>query len=86
MKHADDETVTMMRARILKVLEIYPRLSPTMLHVGIGPQHKIGTWKPILDSLIKEGLVVQEDIVSLTSTDRHQSYRIISLAPKAEGV
>ena len=77
------ESEEAIKARILKVLEIYPKLSPSMLHIGIGPQLKVSSWHPVLKQLITDGVIVQDELISLTSTDREQVYRVLSLAVRA---
>lgn len=76
-------TSDMIEARILKVLEIYPKISPSMLQIGIGSSLPTAIWKPILEDLVRRGIVVRDEIVSLSSTDRHQVYKVLSLAPSS---
>ena len=62
LKHNSDDII---EARILKVLEIYPKISPSMMQIGIGSSLPTIIWKPILDSLVERGLVIRDEIVSL---------------------
>src|SRR5260370_32502321 len=52
-----DTTAEMIRQRILHVLSIYPKLSPSMLQVGIGTGMPPTLWRPILEQLVKDGAV-----------------------------
>jgi S1-C subfamily serine protease len=74
----------MIKARILKVLEIYPKISPSMLQIGIGSSLPAKMWHPVLETLIEEGVIVRDNIVALSSTDRQQVYKVLSLAPPVE--
>lgn len=65
--------------KILFVLRIYPRISPTMLQVGLGTSVSSKMWRPILDALIRKGLVKQEYVQETSPADRIQSYTVISL-------
>jgi hypothetical protein len=67
------------KAKILKVLEIYPRISPSMLQIGIGPQYKAEAWRPVLEALVSEGLVAQDDIADFSVTGRYQLYKVLHL-------
>lgn len=66
--------------KILHVLDIYPVISPSMLHIGIG---SIPTplWKPILRKLINEGVVLSEELDTTTVTGRNFTYTRLSLVP-----
>lgn len=63
------------RERIKKILSIYPRLSPSMLHTGLGPSTPAQLWKPILQQMVDEGLVKQE-----ITTVGGRSYTTLELA------
>lgn len=75
-----DSTSSSIRDKILKVLEMYPRISPSMLQIGIGSSLPTAIWRPVFDEMIASGTIVQTDIVSFSSTDRQQLYKIIHLA------
>lgn len=73
------------REKILQTLSIYPRISPTMLQVGIGTSITPKMWHPILDSLIEEGLVKREARQAPNNVSgRDQTYTIISLTNTPE--
>lgn len=77
-KSLEDYT-QLLREKIIFGLQVYPYLSPTMLHVFLGTAVSTHVWKPILNDLIVEG-VVQKDEVQLTSPhDRVQSYTVLHL-------
>jgi hypothetical protein len=71
---------TIIREKILQTLSVYPRISPTMLQVGIGTSITPRMWHPILDQLIEEKIVKRETRQSPNNvTGRDQTYTIISL-------
>lgn len=70
----------MFREKIIHVLSIYPRLSNSMLQVGVGTGIPPQLWKPILQSLIKEGVIIESSLSVKTPIDRIQSYTILTLA------
>lgn len=45
--------------RILHTLMYYPKISPTMLQVGIGTTIAPNLWKPVLEQLILDNAVVR---------------------------
>jgi hypothetical protein len=67
------------RAKILLALEIYPFLSASMLNMGIGTSTSGDLWKPILQGLIDEGVVLRTDKNFKNSSGRTQSYTIYHL-------
>jgi hypothetical protein len=67
------------RERILHVLRIYPRISPSMLQVGIGPAIPASVWKPVMEQLIMENLIRRETIPLKGPSGRDNSYTILSL-------
>lgn len=73
------------REKILQTLNIYPKISPTMLQVGIGTSITPKMWHPILDKLIEEGLVKRVARQAPNNVSgRDQTYTIISLAGTPE--
>ena len=76
-KAPDDPEMIMQK--IVHVLTIYPRLSPSMLQIGVGTGLKPSIWKPILERLITNGVVIRTFIQAETPSDRVQSYAILSL-------
>ena len=69
-----------MRIKILHVLSIYPKISATMLQVGIGTGISPDIWHPILERLIIDGLVDKKQVRVMTPKGRDQVYTIISLS------
>lgn len=72
------------RERICHILTIYHRISPSMMHVAIGSSIMSKWWKPILAELIKCGEVKEEHIACLSTTERNQTYTVLSLADKSK--
>jgi len=75
-----DKTVSMIRLRITHTLTIFPKISHSMLQLGIGTGFPPAIWDPVLDQLMAEG-VVKKTSVSATHpvTGRDQTYSLISL-------
>jgi hypothetical protein len=66
-------------SKITHILSIYPRLSPTMLQVGIGTGISPSIWHPVLEGLIERGKVDKTQVMSQSPKGREQTYTIISL-------
>jgi hypothetical protein len=73
-------TDELIRKKITHLLSIYPKVSPSMLQVGIGPSIAPAMWKPILAQLKDLGLVIETQLQAQTHTGRHQTYTIYELA------
>src|SRR5436190_949296 len=67
------------RSKILYVLSIYPKLSPSMLQVGIGPSISPTIWRPILTELVREGLVSKQEEERTSNNGRFHRYDVLSL-------
>lgn len=76
-----NQTEDWIRERISHALSIYPKLSPSMLQVGIGTALAPKIWKPVLETMIKEGVVIKEELSAKTPGNRDLEYTILSLAP-----
>lgn len=74
------DAIQNIQAKIMHVLSIYPKLSPSMLQVGVGPGLTPDIWKPMLANLIERGLVQEETVSKATPTGRKQQYTVISLS------
>lgn len=75
-----DTTMDLVQQKILHVLSIYPRLSMSMLQIGIGTGIPPAIWHPALDTLIAENRVTSEYVkASSPVSGREQSYRVIQL-------
>lgn len=68
------------RHKIKTVLEIYPKVSPSMLQIAIGsPKAKL--WKPVLAGMVEDGIVTTHTVVHLSAAGRPTSFTVISLNP-----
>lgn len=65
--------------RILHVLKIYTRISPSMLHLGIGTSVTSGSWRPVLDGLISNGEVLSKKEYHENISGKVQAYTVLSL-------
>lgn len=68
-----------MRMRILKTLEIFPRLTISMMQTGLGPHHPPKFWRPILNSLLREGQVVHLQEQHQNEKGRYRTVTIYTL-------
>lgn len=68
-----DENV--LATKMIRCLKVYPRLSPSMLHTGIGPAIPSSMWRPVLELLIARHIVKQEQSVAIGG----RTYTILSL-------
>lgn len=74
-----DAAAQNIRDRIMRILHIYPKISPSMLQIGLGTSLPPAIWRPILDTMIAEGIVTREDVHGATGSGRQKSYEIIRL-------
>lgn len=71
--------VSRIKAKILHVLSIYPKLNHSMLQVGIGPSIAPDIWRPVLQALIAAGWVSYREVETTGPTGRSQNAGILSL-------
>jgi len=77
-----NEASTVIRERIIHTLRVFPKLSPSMLNVGIGTSVPGSLWRPELERLKAEGIVIEDTVVMETPARRTQSYTVLSLSPE----
>lgn len=77
-----DASATLVRDRIIHTLLIYPKLSLTMIQMGIGTSIAPALWKPILAAMQDEGIIKLTNCNYSTPSGRWQAYRVYSLAPE----
>lgn len=68
------------RKKIVHILGIYPKLSMSMLQVGIGTGLAPPLWHPVLDNLLLDGVVEKKQFTIQSPSGRNQVYTILSLA------
>lgn len=71
------------RQRILHTLEVFPFLSASMIHVGIGTASPSPIWKPVLQDLVNSGEVVMTEISANAPSERRLAYTIYHLSSRA---
>lgn len=76
----ETEQKAYLREKILHTLKIYPRISWTMLQVGLGPGTSPSLWRPLVNEMIASGELVSEEIEDQTPAGRYQRYLILSRA------
>ncbi|MEB3061026.1 hypothetical protein VJJ74_07700 [Parvimonas micra] len=67
-----DATASLIRARIIHALEVYPFISSSMLHIALGTSTSTMMWRPILMQLEAEGLVTKTEVRVQTPIGRNQ--------------
>ena len=72
--------IELVKARIVHVLRIYPRISPSMMQTGIGPNTPPNIWRPILEEMINEGIVSRTQETNQSETGRWKTSVILSLS------
>src|SRR3990172_6202219 len=76
-----NKMIQSVRDRIIHVLTIYPILSPSMLQVGLGTSTQPGLWRPVLERMIDEGVVIVEEVQLEHPSGRSYPYKKLSLQP-----
>ena len=70
--------------KIVHQLGIFPRLSATMLQMGLGPQTKAAEWKPVLFQMIRRGIIAESMETYITPASRHNVYTIFTLTEEGK--
>lgn len=70
----------LIRDKIRHTLSVYPRISMSMLQIGMGTSLSASIWKPVLRGMIEAGEVVEEQLSAVTPSNRAVTYTILSLA------
>lgn len=73
------------RDRIINLLRVYPKISPTMLSIAMGPQTPAGVWRPIYNDMVKAGELNVETLQQTSAAGRAMQHTIISLNPEIMG-
>lgn len=77
--NSDNSIITAIETKICFVLGIYPRISPTMLQMGLGASFPPEIWKPVLNNMVQQGTITLEEIQLTSPVNRQQTYKILSL-------
>ena len=79
-------TEDMISQRILHTLSIYPKLSMSMLQIGVGTGFPPALWHPVLEMLIRDGKVTRT-LVQATHpvSGRDLQYTILELSTTVNG-
>lgn len=73
-----DTVENMIKQRIAHTLMIFPRLSPSMLQIGIGTGFPPKLWQPVLERMIADGLVKRRQVRATNPVSfREQTYTVI---------
>ncbi len=68
-----------MEKNIVHILSIFPKISPSMLHITLGSSIPKAMWNPSLESLIADGTVMREEHVCSAPNGRSRHYTLLSL-------
>lgn len=74
--------LSLIKARILHALEIFPFLSGSGINQAIGTNTSTALWRPILKRLVADGTVSCTEVVAQTPLNRTQTYTIYHLASR----
>ena len=66
--------------KIVHILTIYPRISPSMLSIHLNGHPVRRDWRMVLDRLIQDDTILRSHLVHLTTTGRNQSHAVLHLA------
>lgn len=82
LKLDDPESMeSILRAKIVHILKIYPKIGPSMLQVGLGTGLMPSLWHPVLNRMIEDGIIEKTQLTtSNPGSGRSQVYTIYSLA------
>lgn len=72
---------TVIEDKILHVLKHFPRVSPSMLQISLGSGIPTALWHPVLEKLIKEGMVHRTQKSVTSPSGRVEAKTIISSEP-----
>jgi len=78
-ENENNKTEHTLREKIEHTLKVYPGISASMLQVGIGTSMPSDFWKPVLEKMIIEGVVVREEVAFATPSRAVRSYVKLSL-------
>jgi hypothetical protein len=76
-----EKMVELIRDKIIYALSIYPKVSHSMLQVGIGTSMPPAIWRPVLEDLKRRGIVIERTVSAKSPAGRDQTHEILSLAP-----
>jgi hypothetical protein len=82
-QYGNESEDSLLRKRMITTLLIYPRISPSMMQVAIGPHHKPYMWRPVLESLIKEGVIERLQESRQSERGRWRTLIILQLSKAA---
>jgi hypothetical protein len=76
--HLPDE-LDVVEQKIMEIITVYPRISPTMLQAGLGPSLSPELWRPALEKLIRRNLVSQTAEFPPAGSKRTRPFAVIEL-------
>jgi hypothetical protein len=77
---APEQAQDVWEEKINHILRIYPFISRPMLQTALGPGCPSRIWRPVLDSMIERGFIVESSRMLTNPGGRSYTYRILHLA------
>lgn len=75
----EENMTNVIKDRIKYILSIYPKVSPSMLQIGIGTSIPPDLWRPVLDEMINTDEVERTQLIS-NNANRKRKHVVVSLA------
>jgi hypothetical protein len=79
-----EEVINSIESQILETMEVFPKISPTMLQSGLGPSLKPALWRPALRRLIQQGRIVQKAEFPPAGSQRTRPFTVLELVQKRQ--
>lgn len=76
---SEDAGTKNIKDKIRHLLQIFPRISPSMLQIGLGTSLPPSIWRPILQELLDQKIVLMEEVPGQSVSGRPRSYEVLSL-------
>jgi len=73
------------REKIVDALTVYPIVSPSQLQTKIGPGIPVKMWRPVLESMITEGIVLRWNERHTLSNKQERVFTKLALAEHPNG-
>jgi len=65
--------------KIVFTLTMFPKLTPSMLQVGVGPHIPPRKWRPLVEKLILDGTIKRSELGVTTPIGQYRTYTVLSL-------
>lgn len=75
----DSDSPSTLEERIVFILTVFPRLTPSMLQVGLGPHTPPRLWRPVVEDLIQKKVVKRDERGVTTPIGQYRTYTFLTL-------